>query len=104
MQSLSPAQNTAPAAAQAALSGAVTQGQPSPGPLWVQIPGFGREFDAYQMMERLYGIPSKIVPTYDGSRVLYAVNAGPYESVPEADAALQEILARGVSDPQIIVR
>jgi len=104
VQNLSPVQNAAPGTDMAPLIGAVTQGQPSPGPLWVQIPGFGREYDAYRMMQRLYGIPAKIVPTYDGSRVLYAVNAGPYESVPEADAALQEILSRGVSDPQIIVR
>jgi rare lipoprotein A len=104
VQTLSQGPSAAPVAAVAPLSGAIFQGAPSPGPLWVQIPGFGREFDAYRMMERLYGIPAKIVPTYDGSRVLYAVNAGPYSSPADADAALQAILARGVADPAIIVR
>jgi hypothetical protein len=36
--------------------------------------------------------------------VLYAVNVGPYTSVASADAALQEILGLGVTDPEIIVR
>jgi rare lipoprotein A len=56
------------------------------------------------MEQQLYGIPAEIVPTFDGARTLYAVNAGPYHSVADADAALQEILQRGVTDPDIIVR
>ena len=37
-------------------------------------------------------------------RTLFAVNVGPYHSVEDADAALQQLLNRGVADPQIIVR
>jgi rare lipoprotein A len=104
-QDLSPADQSGPAAAAVPLSGAVTVYPPSPGPLYVQIPGFGREADAFTTMEQqLYGIPAEIVPTFDGARTLYAVNAGPYHSVADADAALQEILQRGVTDPDIIVR
>jgi len=104
-QNLSPQPTDAPAAATVPLSGQVTVYPPSPGPLFVQIPGFGREQDALQTEEeQLYGFPAEVVPTFDGNRTLYAVNLGPYTSVAAADAALQQALARGVSDPQIIVR
>ncbi len=81
----------------------MTQASPDPGPLFVQIPGFGRQYDAYRMMNRLYGLQAKIVPEFDPDRTLYAVDVGPFYSVADADAALQEILNRGVTDPEIIV-
>ncbi len=104
VENLTPQDNTAPVAAAAALSGRVTAYPPTPGPLYVQIPGFGRERDARAMQRSLYGIPSEIVPIAGGDRVLYAVNAGPYATVQQADAALRQLLAQGVTDPQIIVR
>ncbi len=91
-------------AAAVPLSGEVTVTPPSPGPLYVQIPGFGREYDAFRMMARLGDLPVRIVPMAGGDRVLYAVEAGPYTSVAAADAALQQVLDLGVSDPEIIVR
>jgi len=104
-QDLTPQEAAGPAVATVPLSGQITVYPPSPGPLFVQIPGFGREGDAFQTMEQqLYGIPAQVVPTFDGSRTLYAVNAGPYHSVEDADAALQQILQRGVTDADIIVR
>lgn len=104
VQNLTPAQNNAAQAQTVQLSGTVTATAPSPGPLFVQIPGFGRQWDAYNVMQRLDGIPSQVVPIYGGDRTLYAVNAGPYHSVEDADAALQQILAFGIPDPEIIVR
>jgi len=104
VQNLAPAQGGGGTAPVAQLSGTVTVVSPSPGPLYVQIPGFGSENDAYNMKDRLYGIPSQIVPEFDGDRTLYAVNAGPYHTVQDADAALQQILGLGIPDPQIIVR
>jgi rare lipoprotein A len=86
------------------LSGRVTVAAPAPGPLYVQIPGFGREYDAYRMKARLYGMPSQITPEFGGDRTLYAVQAGPYHSVAAADAALHRILSLGIPDPEIIVR
>jgi rare lipoprotein A len=103
-QNLTPADNSAPDPASVTLSGTVTTVPPSPGPLFVQIPGFGREHDAEQAALQLYGINYQIVPVFGGDRTLYAVNAGPYHSVQDADAALQTILQRGITDPQIIVR
>jgi rare lipoprotein A len=104
VQNLTPAQNNAAQAQAVQLSGAVTATTPSPGPLFVQIPGFGRQWDAYNVLQRLNGIPSQVVPIYGADRTLYAVNAGPYHSVEDADAALQKILALGIPDPEIIVR
>ncbi len=103
-QSLTPTDAAGPAAADVTLSGQVTAVPPAPGPLFVQVAGFGRERDARAAADTLYGIETEIVPVYGGDRVLYAVNAGPYRSVADADAALRQILARGLADPEIIVR
>jgi rare lipoprotein A len=89
---------------QGALSGQVTLTAPSPGPLWVQIPGFGRSRDADETLQYLYGMPAAVVPVFGGDRTLWAIKIGPYHSVTDADAALQVVLQRGVSDPEIIVR
>ena len=86
------------------LSGTVTQGVPGPGPLWVQIPGFGSESDAFRALARIPGLPARVVPVFGGDRPLWAVNAGPYHTVADADAALQQMLQSGVVDPEIIVR
>jgi rare lipoprotein A len=94
----------APTAAPAALSGAVTAVPPSAGPLFVQIPGFGRIRDARNEAAQLYGLSCEIVPLYGGDRTLYAINCGPYTQVQQADAALQQLLRQGITDPQIIVR
>lgn len=103
VQNLTPAESAGQTQA-VHLSGTVTVGYPAPGPLYVQIPGFGREYDAFQMMNRLYGMNAVIVPVQGDSRLLYAVNVGPYHSVEDADAALQQILGLGITDPEIIVR
>jgi rare lipoprotein A len=104
VQNLTPSQSDNTSGPAVTLSGAVTVTQPAPGPLFVQIPGFGREYDAYRVMQRLYGMNTQIVPVYGADRTLYAVNAGPYHSVEDADAALQQILGLGIPDPEIIVR
>ncbi|EKN00549.1 RlpA-like double-psi beta-barrel domain-containing protein [Acidocella sp. MX-AZ02] len=92
-------QNTGPT-----LSGQVIQAQPAPGPLFVQLPGYGRESDAARVMARLYGMPARIVPVFGADRTLWAVNIGPYHSVEDADQALQHVLNAGMTDPEIIVR
>ena len=103
-EQLTPRNQNVADAAPAALSGHVVALPPSPGPLYVQIAGFGRVRDAHRAQNALYGIPSAVVPVSGGDRVLYAINAGPYTTVDQADAALRQILARGLADPEIIVR
>jgi len=104
VQDLTPQSGAASGPDPGALSGTVTTVPPSPGPLYVQIPGFGRPSDAEAAMQQLYGLNAVIVPAFGGDRTLYNVRVGPYHTVADADAALQTLLQRGVSDPEIIVR
>jgi rare lipoprotein A len=103
-QDLTPQDNSGMAGDNGQVSGVVTTVPPSPGPLYVEIPGFGSERDADQAMTALYGMPAFVVPVFGGSRTLFAVRSGPYHNVADADAALQALLQRGVSDPEIIIR
>jgi rare lipoprotein A len=104
VQNLTPQSSNTAAADPGALTGTVTTVAPSPGPLYVQVPGFGRPRDAEAMMNNLYGLNAVIVPAFGGDRTLYNVRIGPYHTVADADAALQTLLQRGVTDPEIIVR
>jgi rare lipoprotein A len=104
-QQIGPAANVSTVSQDVVLPGTVTQGYPAPGPLYVQIPGFGREYDAANTMSRIPpDMPALVVPQASASRTLWAVNVGPYHSVADADAALQRLLAYGITDPEIIVR
>jgi rare lipoprotein A len=104
VQNLSPTATAQTIGGPVQLSGTVTTVAPAPGPLFVQVPGYGSGEDAYREAERLYGLPTRVVPVNGGDRTLYAVNVGPYHTVADADAALQQLLNRGVTDPQIVVR
>ncbi len=105
VQDLTPASSAATQGGPAPLPATVTAVPPEPGPLYVQIPAFGHERDAQSVADQqLYGFPYVIVPVFGGDRTLYAINCGPYTSVAAADTALKQILARGVTDPEIIVR
>ncbi len=104
VQNLTPSDGSAAAADPGALSGTVTTVPPSPGPLYVQVPGFGRPSDAESTLNQLYGMNAFVVPAFGGDRTLYNVRVGPYHTVADADAALQALLQRGISDPEIIVR
>ncbi len=104
VQNLSPVDTAQSVGTTVQLPGTVTTVAPAPGPLFVQVPGYGEIEDAYREAERLYGLPTHVVPVNSGARTLFAVNVGPYHSVAAADASLQELLNRGVSDPQIVVR
>jgi rare lipoprotein A len=105
------AQQIGPAAAatttndEVKLSGVVTAGYPAPGPLFVQIPGFGSERDASVAMSQTPpDMNAHVVPQPESDRTYWAVNIGPYHSVADADAALDRLLKYGVTDPEIIVR
>ncbi len=104
VQNLTPAGGATDASDPGALSGTVTEAAPSPGPLYVQVPGFGRPRDADAIVNRLYGMNAFVVPAFGGDRTLYNVRVGPYHDVADADAALQALLQRGITDPEIIVR
>ena len=82
--------------------GIVTRIAPAPGPLYVELDGFGSRADAFSMLNRLDGFAGGVVPEPGGGRRLYAVHLGPYHSVAAADAALQAVLARGIAGPEIV--
>lgn len=85
------------------LSGTVRQGTPDPGPLYVEMGGFGSGGDAQALLFRLSGMPGEVVPQPREGRRFYAVRLGPYRLVAAADAALRQVLQRGVPDPEIVV-
>ena len=103
-QQLVTANTPSPQSAAPQLTGQVSVTPPAPGPLWVQVAGFGSEGDAARTMARLYGMPAEIVPVFGGDRTLWAVNTGPYHSVEAADQALQQVLQTGIAGPEIVVR
>jgi len=103
-QQIGPAANASTAAQTVTLPGTVTAGYPAPGPLYVQIPGFGDENDAFAAMDKVPEMQARVVPQPAADRTYWAVNIGPYHSVADADAALQQVLESGITDPEIIVR
>lgn len=103
-QQIGPAAQTETATDPVKLPGTVTAGYAAPGPLYVQIPGFGNIGSAYRTMARIPGFPAKVAAQPAADRDYWAVNVGPYHSVAEADAALQQLLKYGITDPEIIVR
>lgn len=86
------------------LTGQVSITTPAPGPLWVRVSGFGSMDDTADTIAKLSGMPSRIVPVFGGERTLWAVDTGPYYSVADADAALQQELSLGIAEPEIVVR
>jgi rare lipoprotein A len=87
-----------------ALSGQVTVAGANPGPIFVNIPGFGRPRDADDTLASLGGLPAFVVPSFGGDRTLYDVRIGPYQNVADADAALAQVIQRGIAGPEIIIR
>jgi rare lipoprotein A len=104
VQNLTPSDSNTAAADPGALPGTVTAVAPSPGPLYVQVPGFGSPRDAGATLNQLYGMNAFVEPAFGGDRTLYNVRVGPFHDVADADAALQALLQRGITDPEIIVR
>jgi rare lipoprotein A len=105
VQNLTPQTDTGPVADTGALSGQVSVTTPAPGPLYVQVPGFGRERDARRIMnENLYGLTAMVVPVFGGDRTFYAIRLGPFHDVASADAALAQVNGRNVAGAEIIVR
>ena len=83
----------------------VTQLPPSPGAVYIQSGSFGRRYDAFRQAAALSGLPNAhVIAITGGGRMLYGVQSGPYDTVPQADAALSSSLAAGAVDATIIVQ
>ena len=76
----------------------------SPGELWLRTDSFGRADYARRLAARLSALRPEVVHTREARADSYAVRAGPFADVAEADAALDQALRAGVADARIVVQ
>lgn len=82
----------------------VVQGPPQPGQLMIAAGTFSSDLPARMRQAALAGLDARISRYRIGGGTHYAVIAGPYPSVSQADAALDRAIAAGVTDARIVVR
>jgi rare lipoprotein A len=102
----SPSSGPAVAAVPAAdlrLPEAVTQASPDPGNLFAQLGTFQTFAYADIQRARVAGLGAHIVSTREGRVQTHRVIVGPFTSVQQADAALDQVLLAGVTDARIVV-
>ncbi len=71
------------------------------GAYWLHAGSFGRFTYANQFAARLAGLGGNVVRSREGRQEVYAVRAGPFRTIAEADAALRQALAAGIPDATI---
>ena len=81
----------------------VTSTIANPGTLTLHCGSFGRFTYANQVAARLSGLGADVVRSRDGRQTTYAVRAGPFATIAQADAALDQALRAGVVDARITV-
>jgi rare lipoprotein A len=74
-----------------------------PGALYLRAGSFGRFNYANQVAAQLGGLGGDVIRSREGRQEVYAVRAGPFSTIPQADAALREALRDGVADAHITV-
>jgi rare lipoprotein A len=75
----------------------------APGQLWLRAGVFGRFDYANVLAARLGGLGASVLRSREGRQETYSVRAGPFATIPEADAALRRALGSGVVDARITV-
>jgi rare lipoprotein A len=81
----------------------VTQGAANPGRLWVRLGSFEEYQYAAALRARLIGLSPRVEQVSKGRARLFRVGAGPFDSVRQVDAALDQALAAGIPDARIVV-
>jgi rare lipoprotein A len=76
---------------------------PNPGQLWLRAGVFGRYDYANVLAARLGGLGGTVLRSRDGKQETYAVRAGPFSTIAQADAALRRALGARVTDARITV-
>ncbi len=71
------------------------------GEYWLHAGTFSRFDYANVFAARLAGLGGSVVRSRDGRQSVFAVQAGPFRSIAEADAALRQALAAGIPDATI---
>ena len=81
----------------------IRQFPPEPGTLYLRCGSFGRFDYANGVVAELAGLGAEVLRSRDGRDTVFAVRAGPYATIPQADRALAEALRDGVIDARITV-
>jgi rare lipoprotein A len=76
---------------------------PAPGQLWLRAGQFVRFEYANRLAAKLGGLGGAVLHSREGRQQVFAVRAGPFATVAQADAALRRALAAGVVDARITV-
>ena len=82
----------------------ITASYADPGALYLLCGTFGRFTYANEVAARLSGLGADVVRSRDGRQTSYAVRAGPFATIPQADSALDQALRAGVIDARIAVQ
>ncbi len=81
----------------------VTRVAPEPGRLWLRLGRFSRSEFARMQLVRVAHLGAEIETVRNGRVIEYRVNMGPYGRVADADAALGQVIAAGITDGQIVI-
>ena len=82
----------------------VTQSYAQPGVLMIQAGRFGRFAYANVVAAKLAGLGGDVVRSRVDRQTVYGVQAGPFGTIAQADAALEQALRAGVVDAHIVVQ
>ncbi len=82
----------------------VTQGQAQPGLLMIAAGRFGRFTYANVVAAKLAGLGADVVRSREDRQTVYKVQAGPFGTIAQADAALGAALRAGVVDAHIVIQ
>jgi rare lipoprotein A len=74
-----------------------------PGALYLRAGSFGRFNYANVLAARLSGLGGTVLRSREGRQEVYEVRAGPFASIPQADAALRQAMSAGIVDAHITV-
>lgn len=75
----------------------------TPGTLWIEAATFSRRDMAERQAARLSGLRARVEAQGPRGRQTFRVRLGPFNSVPEADRALEGSIRAGVSEARILV-
>ena len=81
----------------------VLQGAPEPGRIMLLLGAFTNAGPARLQASSVSGLAPTIVTERAGRSVTYTVVAGPYETIPEADAALERAIRAGVNGARLVI-
>ncbi len=81
----------------------VTRIAPAPGRLRLLLGSFSRAEFARMQLARIGGLGGRIETIRNGRSTDYRVTIGPYSRVSDADAALAQVIAAGITDGRIVI-